>query len=393
MAAASTSPAPGPTPPVPPSCKASPHKRAKACKRLFALDADVLEDEILRLSPDLLDLLLQDHAEGTDTAPRNIFWATGDYQARGEGYQWHDPIRPDLITGANGHVIIPRFLKRPDCQTARVHGMAEVFTPAWICNTQNNLLDEAWFGRKNVFNVPVTHPDGSPGWEPTAEKIAFPPGKTWQQYIRDARLEITCGEAPYVASRYDAASGTFLPVRSASGAWFRIGLIDRKLRIVSENTATSETWLEAALDAFRSTYAFEWQGDSLLLARETLFVTLIEYYREIFGSDPKLSSLRAAAGIISWNVWQMDGRKAVLPGSCHPVTRQPAANDLFADDPAFALAETTEPCPGCKAQETGAPGSILRHNGIFCRIREWPAHKKPRVLRFTDALSPNRSAP
>lgn len=143
MAAASTSPAPGPTPPVPPSCKASPHKRAKACKRLFALDADVLEDEILRLSPDLLDLLLQDHAEGTDTAPRNIFWATGDYQARGEGYQWHDPIRPDLITGANGHVIMPRFLKRPDCQTARVHGMAEVFTPAWICNTQNNLLDEA----------------------------------------------------------------------------------------------------------------------------------------------------------------------------------------------------------------------------------------------------------
>ena len=203
MAAASTSPAPGPTPPVPPSCKASPHKRAKACKRLFALDADVLEDEILRLSPDLLDLLLQDHAEGTDTAPRNIFWATGDYQARGEGYQWHDPIRPDLITGANGHVIMPRFLKRPDCQTARVHGMAEVFTPAWICNTQNNLLDEAWFGRKNVFNVPVTHPDGSPGWEPTEEKIAFPPGKTWQQYIRDTRLEITCGEAPYVASRYE----------------------------------------------------------------------------------------------------------------------------------------------------------------------------------------------
>lgn len=89
----------------------------------------------------------------------------------------------------------------------------------------------------------------------------------------------------------------------------------------------------------------------------------------------------------------MDGRKAVLPGSCHPVTRQPDANDLFADDPALALAETTEPCPGCKAQETGAPGSILRHNGIFCRIREWPAHKKPRVLRFTDALSPNRSAP
>lgn len=365
----------------------------KARKSLFALDADVLEDEILRLSPDLLDLLLQDHAEGTDTAPRNIFWATSDYETRGEPWHWHAPILPGLITGANGHVIMPRFLKHKDCQTARVKDKAEVFTPAWICNIQNNLVDEAWFGRANVFNTPVTNPDGTGGWEPAIAKIEFPDGKDWKQYVRDNRLEITCGEAPYIVSRYDAATGIFLPVRTLSGAWNRVGILDRKLRIVSENTTSTAAWLEAALEAYRATYAFEWQGDSLLLAREALFVTFIEYYREVFGRDPRLTSLRTVASVISWNVWQMDGRKAVLPGSCHPVTHHPPADDLFANDPAFTPAPAVSPCPGCQAEEAAKPGAITLHNGIACRIREWPIHKKPRVLRFTDALSPNRSAP
>ncbi len=48
---------------------------------------------------------------------------------------------------------MPRVLKSRDTQTARSRDMAEVFTPSWICNAQNNLIDEAWFGRKEVFNV------------------------------------------------------------------------------------------------------------------------------------------------------------------------------------------------------------------------------------------------
>ena len=27
-----------------------------------------------------------------------------------------------------------------------IRGKAEVFTPSWVCNCQNNLVDDAWFG-------------------------------------------------------------------------------------------------------------------------------------------------------------------------------------------------------------------------------------------------------
>ena len=188
--------------------------------------------------------------------------------------------------------------------------MAEVFTPSWVCNAQNNLIDEAWFGRKDVFNTEYTSEDGTHGWGTNPDRITFPEGKTWKDYVRDTRLEITCGEAPYIASRYDTTTGAVIPIGE------RIGLLDRKLRVVSENTDTSGEWLEAAQEAYKSTYAYEWQGDSLLIARESLLYSFIEYYRAKFGKNPLLKSVNYIAYIISWNVWQMDGLKGVVPGSC-----------------------------------------------------------------------------
>lgn len=49
-----------------------------------------------------------------------------------------------------------------------------------------------------------------------------------------------------LASRYDAA--TAIPVAR------RIGILDRKLRVVSENAATEEEWLKFATHAVQSTY-------------------------------------------------------------------------------------------------------------------------------------------
>lgn len=56
------------------------------------------------------------------------------------------------------------------------------------------------------------------------EKIKFPDKKdrTWQKYVDERRLEITCGEAPYLVSRYDAVSGEPLELKD------RIGMLDRK---------------------------------------------------------------------------------------------------------------------------------------------------------------------
>ena len=54
-----------------------------------------------------------------------------------------------------------------------------------------------------------------------------------------------------------------------------------------------------------------------LMARESMLVSFIEYYQQKFGKQPLLKSINYIAYIISWNVWQMDGLKGVVPGSCH----------------------------------------------------------------------------
>ena len=217
---------------------------------------DIQENEMLKEYPEVLVQLLRDHTTG-----KNIFWATHDYECLGDGYEYNSEITIESITGENGFVVKPRVLKSKESQTGRVKDMAEVFTPSWICNAQNNLVDNAWFERENVFNIESAD---SRSWEATKEKIIFPEGKTWKDYVKDTRLEITCGEAPYIVSRYDTTTGAFIPLEK------RIGLLDRKLRVVSENVDTSGEWLEWAQVAYKNTFAYEWQGDNLLLAREAM---------------------------------------------------------------------------------------------------------------------------
>ena len=167
------------------------------------VEVDILEDSIFQFSPELLNTLLKDHTTSRDEMQRNIFWATSDYEHLGKEYQYNSPILPHLITGDNGHIIMPRVLKSRDTQSTRSRDMAEVFTPSWICNAQNNLIDEAWFGRKDVFNTEYADEQGHHKWKTTEGCIIFPEGKSWKDYVRDIRLEITCGEAPYLISRYD----------------------------------------------------------------------------------------------------------------------------------------------------------------------------------------------
>ncbi len=335
--------------------------------------ADILENDILLASPELLATLLKDHTTSKDDDVHNIFWATSDYEHLGTGYGYYDPILPELITGENGQVIMPRILKHKATQSARVRDMAEVFTPAWVCNAQNNLIDEAWFGRKDVFNTEYTSEDGTHGWTTNPEKITFPKGKTWRDYVRDTRLEITCGEAPYIASRYDATTGAVIPLGE------RIGLLDRKLRVVSENTDTSGRWLKAAQEAYKSTYAYEWQGDNLLIARESMLCSFIEYYRAKFGKNPLLRSIKCIADVISWNVWQMDGLKCVVPGSCK--------DNVHTEETLFGeTKEVVTPCEGCRTND------LFKHNGTYCLIRDWRTKdpqtgSKSRKIKFIDLLN------
>jgi hypothetical protein len=318
------------------------------------VEVDILENDILEKYPQVLEILLRDH-----TTQKNIFWGTENYQESGTDYNSSAEILPKLITGINGNIIMPRVKKDKVLQQSRAREMAEVFTPSWICNAQNNLIDTAWFGKENVFNTEILNANGTRNWIVNSDKIIFPEGKNWKDYIKDTRLEVSCGEAPYLTSRYDTTTGDFIPIEN------RIGLLDRKLRVVSENVESTGKWLDAAQIAYKNIYGFEWQGDSLLLAREALLYTFIENYVAKFGKVPLLKSIQFIAYIISWNVWQMDGLKGVIPNSCGPT--------IINIENLFGIIESkTSFCEGCLNNE------ITKHSGIKCIIKDW-SKKDPKT--------------
>lgn len=308
-------------------------------------DLDVKENTLYKSNEQVFKILLKDR-----TTKKNLIWATDNYALRGKGYQFDDAITLAAVTNQNGNLIKPRVAKSKKEQSVRIKTKAEVFTPSWVCNAQNNLVDNSWFGKEGVFNT-----ETEKAWITNYEKVVFPDGKTWQDYVKENRLEITCGEAPYLVSRYDTVTGEEIPVRD------RIGLLDRKLRIVSENIDSEIEWYEWAEKAFQSIYGYDWQGDNVLLARENLLETFIDYYVEKFEVYPINEYLLKIAEIISWNIWQMDGLKFVVPNSCHK--QKPLQISLFGEEP-------EEECLGCK---TNNP---FKHNGIYCYIMDWETKKK-----------------
>ena len=249
----------------------------------------------------VLDTLLQDKS-----TKQNIIYATDAYVDAEPTATEMAPILAQQISGETPTVcIVPRVQKNLDEQTDRTKAKAEVFTPSWMVNQMVNNLDEEWFGRKHVFNTELE--DHS--WIPTEGEIAFPSTKKhdWHDYVDSRRLEITCGDAPFLVSRYDAATGAILPISQ------RIGLLDRKLRIVDEHTEDDLMWWKWTLRAFQSVYGYEFQGDSLLIARANLLLTFVDHYRNRFGTNPDKKHLKQIANVIVWNLWQMDGLTETIP--------------------------------------------------------------------------------
>ena len=262
----------------------------------MAFTIDIDEGE---WSKEVFKILLVDR-----TTNRNIIWGTDDYELLGNEYNSHYPILFELITGKNSGLIQPRILKTKESQANRTKRKAEVFTPSWVCNAQNNLVDNAWFEGENIFNREIEK-----GWKINTEKVKFPDkrNKTWQRYVDEKRLEITCGEAPYLVSRYDTVSGEPLELK------YRIGMLDRKMRVVCENTDSDMEWLKWSERAFQSVYGFEFQGDSLLIARENMLASYCDYMEEKLNRHPTEKELVNIATIISWNLWQMDGLTYTIP--------------------------------------------------------------------------------
>ena len=330
---------------------------------------DISETWLWKRHSRAFEKLLIDH-----TTKVNIIWATDSYADSGDGYGFYDHIKPEKIVGEHGLTIRPRAVKNRDEQVKRVKDKAEVFTPSWVCNAQNNLIDEAWFGKEivdkrgGIFNRELVDENGRHYWEPILEPIPFPEGKTWKNYIEDMRLEITCGEAPYLVSRYDAVTGE--PIDDLKR---RIGLLDRKLRVIDENTTTKEEWTDAMRTALESTYGYEWQGDSLLLAREAVLFTVLDYYQAKFHKMLHPKTIESIAYIISWNLWQMDGLKNAIPGTLELYKEAPSLN--FDLEPVSASDGTIKEDPGIdeaeamerKVHEIWKTSDHLK----YCLIRDW----------------------
>ncbi len=297
-------------------------------------DIDIKESS-LRRKGDLLNILLTD-----SSTKKNIIWATDSYEELGKAFAPKMRIMPDLVTGKYSLLIQPRAAKSREEQRRRTKDKAEVFTPLKIVDQMNKRL-ESYHPNKN----------------------------NWQEFVRELKLEITCGEAPFIVSRYNPTASTGKIIKLGN----RVGFLDRKLKIVSKYCHQKKGWLFWAKEAFKASYGYEWQGDNVLLARENLLYSLIDYYEAKFSKRPSLKIQEEFAEIISWNIFQMDGLKYVVPMSCHHETKIiPGVLTLFEEIP--EKVEKHE-CEGCKYYRPN------EHNGRYVKIMDW---NKNKAVRFVD---------
>lgn len=238
---------------------------------LFAQAVDLDERRLYQQSPDILKLLLKDR-----TTKRHIVWGTSSYDYLGKGFESYSPITVKQLTTYH-KLIQPRSEKTRSEQKARTKVNAEVFTPTWLVKKQTDFAEE------DLLDLSL------------------------EDYTDQRWLEITCGEAPYIVTRYDAVSGELLPLSS------RVGFLDRKLARISEAVASEGQWLTLVKKAYQASYGYEWQGDSLLLARENLLLTFEDYYEAKFAKKASLADLKEIATIISYNLFQMDGLNYISP--------------------------------------------------------------------------------
>ena len=313
-----------------------------------------ISENTLRNRGKVLGMLLIDRTRSTKRMQHNIIWATDSYDKYGPGYAADKQIRREQITGINGQIIQPRAAKSREEQIARTKDKAEVFTPLKIVKQINMAVDWA----SNSY--------------PTTEE-------NWKKYVNELRMEITCGEAPFIAGRYNPTAHTGIVISPKN----RVGFFDRKLQVVSRYAKNKQEWLKYAVSALRATYGYEWQGDNLVIARENVLLTLDDFYRDFCSDKLKLKTkqyltdeqLEYFAEIISWNIFQMDGLKYVAPMSCHHETKIVLGElTLFGETP-----DTVEKyeCEGCKFNRPA------KHNGKYVKVMDW---ELGRPIKFVDLV-------
>ena len=238
------------------------------------LTVDISEEGIANDSGTLLTILLKDR-----TTNKNILWASPSYEGMGKPFCADQPIKKNLIIGPYDSIIQPRVEKNKRNQELRTRKRGEVFTPPWLVDKQVSIvLDEI-------------------------EDISF------ESFIASRWLELACGEGPYIVTRYNSITGDIIPVEK------RVGFLDRKLQRIAKEVNSEQEFIKLSKIAYESSYGYELQGDSLLLARENLLLSFCEYYDYKFGKLPTMKVIKQIATIISYNIFQMNGLTKQTPYS------------------------------------------------------------------------------
>lgn len=290
---------------------------------------------------EILPVLLLDR-----TTRKNIVWATDEYKTEDNHLDASASIDIQDIIGEYSNRIRPRYSKSLESQKDRTKKKAEVFTPSWVCNQMNNVIDDDYLGYVHAFN---TTSDNS--WRSTKTPIKFIDDRNWKEYVDLSRLEITCGEAPFVTSRYYPSTGEMIEVGN------RIGFLDRKLRVVAENSDGDE-YRKWSLRALQSSYGYEYQGDNLLIARINVFMTWYEHYTNKIDCEPSIKEAKEAAKIISWNFWQMDGLTGAVPTKPLYESDQISIFELMGNAPIITKEETLSKIYDWRANQSQTYNSL-----------------------------------
>lgn len=231
----------------------------------------LIDFESYPISP-VLDRLLQDK-----TTKQNIIFATDAYLENGPDFAETAQITVDKLLGYMKIKIQPRVEKAAEEQLARTRKKAEVFTPSWIVNKMNNHCDEEWFDRPNVFNT-----ETGTSWVTSSAPITFDGKLSWKGYVDSKRLEITCGEAPYIVSRYDAATGDIIPMFGDKiYATVEDGTLDTQIKSAFDDAAAkSQDAAQSAFDDFKEKFKSETVKSIIDIAKE-------KYQENIRVSDAK----------------------------------------------------------------------------------------------------------
>lgn len=248
-------------------------KSAKPVKVEIEVEPLLIEKQgIYKYIPDLLV---------DKTTGENIIFAEDEYEGYGLTDHYTEDIMKKLIASKQLNY---RVRKSIEHQKSRTKKNAEVFTPHWICRDMIAMCE---------------------------------PSEDWQEFVLSTWLEITCGEGVFLVSPYDATTGEEIKLKD------RIGVLDRKLQAINKHIKQEDykdersyksAWINKIMDAYRSVYGYEWQGDNLFIARVNLLQTFFDYFEDKWGyqvSNPK--TIEKIIEIITYNIWQMDGLKDTIP--------------------------------------------------------------------------------